>query len=41
MYKGIDGLEKAFDSFERVEKVTEIILLGKNGGIRRILIEDV
>lgn len=30
----------AIESFERVEKIKEIILLGKNGGIRRIIIND-
>lgn len=28
-----------FEGFERVEKINEIILLGENGGIRRIIIE--
>jgi len=28
----------AIESFERVEKIKEIILLGKEGGIRRIII---
>jgi hypothetical protein len=31
----------AIESFERVEPISEIILLGKKGGIRRILIKDV
>ena len=26
------------DSFERVEKITDVILLGEKGGIRRIII---
>jgi len=26
------------DSFERVERIKEVILLGENGGIRRIII---
>ncbi len=30
----------AIESFERVEKIETIILLGKDGGIRRIDIED-
>ena len=30
---------KWIDSFERVDKIKEIILLGENGGIRRIIIE--
>jgi len=27
------------DSFERVEKIKEVILLGEDGGIRRIIIK--
>lgn len=27
------------ESFERVEEITEMILLGKKGGIRRIILE--
>jgi len=30
----------AIESFERVEKIKEIIILGINGGIRRIIIKD-
>ena len=30
----------AIDSFERVETITDIILIGKKGGIRRIVLED-
>lgn len=30
----------AIDSFERVELITEVILIGKYGGIRRILLTD-
>ena len=30
----------AIESFERVETIKEIILLGKKGGIRRIMIEN-
>lgn len=30
---------RGVDSFERVERIKEVILLGENGGIRRILIE--
>jgi hypothetical protein len=26
------------ESFERVEQISEIIILGKNGGIRRIIL---
>lgn len=29
----------AFESFERVEKIKEIILLGKKGGVRRIILK--
>lgn len=29
---------EAIESFERVEEIEEIILLGKNGGVRRIQI---
>lgn len=28
------------EGFERVEGITEIILLGKEGGVRRIVLED-
>lgn len=28
------------ESFERVEEIQEIILLGKDGGIRRIIIKE-
>lgn len=31
---------ESIESFERVEKISEIILLGKDGGIRRILIDE-
>jgi hypothetical protein len=27
------------ESFERVEKISEIIILGENGGIRRIILD--
>jgi hypothetical protein len=29
---------KMIESFERVEQISEIIILGKNGGIRRIIL---
>ncbi len=29
---------EAIESFERVEEITEIILLGKKGGVRRIIL---
>lgn len=28
-----------FDSFDRVERISDIIVLGKDGGIRRICLE--
>ena len=34
------SLEELFDSFERVEKIQEIIILGVDGGIRRLIMED-
>lgn len=30
---------EAIESFEKVSKITEIILLGKDGEIRRIILE--
>jgi len=30
---------KGIDSFERVEEIKEVILLGKKGGIRRIILK--
>ena len=30
---------EAIESFERVEKITEIIILGENGGVRRIILK--
>ena len=30
----------AIESFERVETIEEIILIGKSGGFRRIIIKD-
>lgn len=38
-----DDLElkgEAVESFERVERITDIILLGEKGGIRRITFEN-
>ena len=29
----------SIDSFERVEEISEIILVGEKGGIRRIILE--
>jgi len=31
---------EAIESFERVEDITDIILLGKDGGVRRIQIKE-
>jgi len=31
---------EAIESFERVEKISTIILLGENGGIRRIDLQE-
>lgn len=36
---GIELRGDAIESFERVENISEIILLGENGGIRRIIVE--
>lgn len=33
-----NSLKEAFDSFERVEKISEVLILGVDGGIRRIII---
>jgi hypothetical protein len=30
---------EAVESFERVEEIEEVILLGVNGGVRRIILE--
>jgi len=30
---------EAVDTFERVEKIAEVILLGEDGGIRRIILK--
>ena len=31
-----EGLKQKIDSFERVEEITDIIILGEEGGVRRI-----
>jgi len=31
---------EAVESFERVEEITDIILIGKKGGVRRITLEN-
>lgn len=30
---------EVIESFERVERIVEIILLGENGGVRRIILK--
>jgi hypothetical protein len=40
MNEEFEDIEKLIESFERVERITDIILLGENGGIRRIELED-
>jgi hypothetical protein len=35
----IETLDEVIEGFERIEKITNIILLGENGGIRNIQIE--
>ena len=37
---GIYFKGEAFESFLRVEEIEEIIILGKRGGIRRIILKD-
>lgn len=39
LFKDVEGLEDALTSFERVEAIDEIIILGNNGGIRRVILE--
>ena len=36
----IETLEEVMKGFERVEDIQEVILLGVNGGIRRIILEE-
>ena len=31
---------KSIESFERVERITDVILIGEDGGIRRIQIKE-
>ena len=33
-------LEEIFDTFERVEKIGEVIILGADGGIRRCVLDE-
>lgn len=35
-----DNLKKVFDSFDRVDTIKEIILIGARDGIRRIILYD-
>jgi len=34
-----EDLEEVMKQFERVEKIEEVILLGEDGGIRRIILK--
>ena len=36
----IEGLQESFDSFERMDVITDVILIGKEGSIRRIILND-
>ena len=38
-FEDIEGLQEAFDSFERIDEIKEIIILGKKEMIRRIILE--
>lgn len=33
-------LEELFDSFERVEKISEVLILGVDGGVRRCVLDQ-
>lgn len=35
------GLKETIESFERVEEINDIIILGAEGGVRRITFEEV
>jgi len=35
-----ETLDEVMEEFERVENIAEVILLGEDGGIRRIILED-
>lgn len=34
------NLEHIFDSFERVERIVEVLILGVDGGIRRCVLDQ-
>lgn len=36
----IETLDEVMKGFERVEEISEVILLGENGGIRRIILKE-
>lgn len=40
MSKNYKSLEELFDSFERVEKISEVLILGVDGGIRRCVLDQ-
>lgn len=40
MSKNYRHLEELFDSFERVEKISEVLILGVDGGIRRCILNQ-
>lgn len=40
MNEDIDSIIEMIESFARVENITDIVILGDNGGIRRLEIED-
>lgn len=33
-------LVELFETFERVERISEVIILGKDGGIRRCILDE-
>ena len=35
-----ENLKKCIEGFERVENISDIIILGDNGGIRRIIFQE-
>lgn len=36
----IETLDEVMESFERVEEISDVILLGVDGGIRRIILKE-
>lgn len=36
----LKDLGEAFDTFERVEHISEVIILGEDGGIRRCVLDQ-